>query len=124
MAPDAGLADLAHTGLNAWDALAIATRGGAAALGLDTEIGTLEKGKWADMCCIDLQSPAAQWATLAAPSDMATGLVFSGGRDLVSDVWVAGRHLVNSRVFTRLDWPHAAAGGKARRISPIIGESI
>jgi 5-methylthioadenosine/S-adenosylhomocysteine deaminase len=124
MAPDAGLSDLAHKGLNAWDALAIATRGGAAALGLDAEIGTLEKGKWADMCCIDLQSPAAQWATLAAPSDAATGLVFSGGRDLVSDVWVSGRHLVNSRAFTRLDWPHAAARVKARRISQIIGESI
>jgi hypothetical protein len=51
-------------------------------------------------------------------------LVFSGGRDLVSDVWVSGRHLVNSRAFTRLDWPHAAARVKAPDISPIIGEPI
>jgi 5-methylthioadenosine/S-adenosylhomocysteine deaminase len=108
MAPDAGPADRAHKDLNAWDALAIATRGGAAALGLDAEIGTLEKGKWADMCCIDLQRPAAQWASLAAPLDAVTRLVFNGGRDLVSDVWVSGRHLVNSRAFTRLDWQHAA----------------
>jgi 5-methylthioadenosine/S-adenosylhomocysteine deaminase len=124
MAPDGGLSDLAHGGLNAWDALATATRGGAAALGLDGEIGTLEKGKWADMCCIDLQSPATQWAALTAPSDTAAGLVFNGGRDLVRDVWVSGRHLVNSRTFTRLDWPHAAARVNARRISPGIGESI
>jgi 5-methylthioadenosine/S-adenosylhomocysteine deaminase len=121
MAPGLGLADLAHRGLNAWDALAIATRGGAAALGLDAEIGTLEKGKWADMCCIDLQRPpTTQWAALAAPlSSWATPLVFNGGRDLVSDVWVSGRHLVNSRAFTRLDWPLAAGRLAARRIAPI-----
>jgi 5-methylthioadenosine/S-adenosylhomocysteine deaminase len=123
MAPDSGLADLPHRGLDAWDALAVATRGGAAALGLDAELGTLEKGKWADMCCIDLQRPATQWATLAAPrSTWATPLVWSGGRDLVNDVWVSGRHLVNSRAFTRLDWPHAAERVAARRISPVTGD--
>ena len=122
MAPDSGLADLAHRGLHAWDALAIATRGGAAVLGLDAEIGTLEKGKWADMCCIDLQRPAAQWAALAAPHEAVAPLVWGGGRDLVSDVWVSGRHLVSSRAFTRLDWPRAADRVAARRISPITGD--
>jgi 5-methylthioadenosine/S-adenosylhomocysteine deaminase len=119
MAPDAGPAELAGQGLRPWDALAIATRGGAAALGLDAEIGTLEKGKWADMCCIDLQRPAAQWTALAAPLDAVTALVWGGGRDLVSDVWVSGRHLVNARAFTRLDWPRAAGRVAARRNSPI-----
>jgi 5-methylthioadenosine/S-adenosylhomocysteine deaminase len=123
LAPDPGLADVAHRGLCAWDALSIATRGGAAALGLDAEIGTLEKGKWADMCCIDLERPATQWAALdAALSSWATALVWGGGRDLVSDVWVAGRHLLNSRAFTRLDWPRAAGRLGARRIPPITGD--
>jgi 5-methylthioadenosine/S-adenosylhomocysteine deaminase len=125
MAPDGDPAGVAHHDLNAWDALAIATRGGAAALGLDAEIGTLEKGKWADLCCIDLQRPATQWASVAAPlSSRAARLVFNGGRDLVSDVWVSGRHLVNSRAFTRLDWKHAARRVAAQRIAPIIGDSI
>jgi hypothetical protein len=31
-------------------------------------------------------------------------LVFGAGRDIVSDVGVAGRHLLNGRAFTRLDW--------------------
>ena len=44
-------------GLTAWDALAAATRGGAAVLGLEAEIGTLEAGKWADVCCIDFERP-------------------------------------------------------------------
>jgi len=35
--------------------------------------------------------------------------VFAGGRDLVSDVWVAGRHLLVEGRFTRLDWPALAA---------------
>jgi 5-methylthioadenosine/S-adenosylhomocysteine deaminase len=114
---------MAHHRLSAWDALAAATRGGAAALGLDAEIGTLEKGKWADLCCIDLGRPASQWAARGEPADTAAQLVFNGGRDLVSDVWVSGRHLVNSRAFTRLDWPLAAARVTAPRAASIMGES-
>ncbi|HMA00118.1 MAG TPA: amidohydrolase family protein [Steroidobacteraceae bacterium] len=123
MAPD-GLANLSHRALDAWDALAVATRGGAAALGLDAEIGTLEKDKWADLCCIDLQRPALQWAALAAPQGAAEELLRKGGRDLVSDVWVSGRHLVNSRAFTRLDWPRAAERVVARSFSPPSGDGI
>lgn len=89
-----------------WDALAVATRGGAAALGLDDDIGTVEIGKWADMCCIDLSGPEMQ---RSRSEDMATRLVFNGGRDRVSDVWVCGRHLLNAGVFTRLDWPQLMA---------------
>ncbi len=88
----------------AWDALAIATRGGAAALGLDTEVGTLESGKWADLCCVDLSGPATQ------PSgDPVKQLVFCGGRDMVSDVWVAGRRLLSDGELTRLDWAAVSA---------------
>ena len=87
----------------AWDALAAATRGGAAVLGLDADIGTLEPGKWADLCCIDLGGPATQ-----PLNDPVTQLVFCGGRDIVSDVWVAGRQLLSDREMTRLDWAAAA----------------
>ena len=83
----------------AWEALAIATRGGAAALGLDTDLGTLEPGKWADLCCVDLGGPATQ--PLGDPMKQ---LVFCGGRDIVSDVWVAGRQLVSEGELTRLNW--------------------
>ena len=84
--------------------LGAATRGGAAALGLESHIGTLEAGKWADLCCIDLSGPATQ-----PPGDTLRQLMFAGGRDLVSDVWVAGRHLLVEGRFTRLDWPALAA---------------
>jgi 5-methylthioadenosine/S-adenosylhomocysteine deaminase len=85
-------------------ALAAATRGGAAVLGLEGEVGTLEPGKWADVCCIDLAAPSAR-----APGDPRRQLVLAGGRDWVSDVWVAGRHLLSEGQFTRLDWPAVAA---------------
>src|ERR1700686_1889869 len=65
-------------GPTAWDALAAATRGGAAVLGLDGGVGTLESGKWADVCCIDLGGPATQ-----PPCDPVTQLVLRGGREIV-----------------------------------------
>ena len=91
-------------------ALLAATRGGAANLNLDAEIGSLEPGKWADLCCVDLGGPATQpW------TDPLRQLVFSGGRDLVSDVWVAGRPLLSEGEFTRLDWPQLAARFRSRQ---------
>jgi 5-methylthioadenosine/S-adenosylhomocysteine deaminase len=95
--------------------LAAATRGGAAALGLESQIGTLEAGKWADVCCIDLSGPATQ-----PPGDPLQRLVFAGARDLVSDVWVAGRHLYVEGRFTRLDWAALASRLDPRRAPEAI----
>jgi 5-methylthioadenosine/S-adenosylhomocysteine deaminase len=94
--------------LGCWDALAAATRGGAAALGLEGEIGTIEGGKWADLCCVDLGAPAMQ--PVFEPLDP---LVFSGSRDMVTDVWIAGRQLLAGSQLTRLDWPGVAARADA-----------
>ncbi|HEX4153472.1 MAG TPA: amidohydrolase family protein [Steroidobacteraceae bacterium] len=89
---------------NPWRVLGAATRGGAEALGLESEIGTLEPGKSADVCCVDLAAPAVQ-----PLDDPMRRLVFAGGRDLVSDVWVAGRHLLIEGRLTRVDWPELAS---------------
>ena len=92
----------------AWDALHAATQGGAAVLGLDNDIGTLQAGKWADLCCADLSGPGSQ-----PLSDPLAQAVFGGGRDIVSDVWVAGRQLLSGGELTRLDWPEVAARSAA-----------
>ena len=93
---------------NAWDALRAATYGGAAVLGLENEVGSLETGKWADLCCVDLSGPGTQ-----PIGDPLTQLVFGGARDIVSDVWVAGRQLLSGGELTRLDWPEVAARSTA-----------
>jgi 5-methylthioadenosine/S-adenosylhomocysteine deaminase len=97
-----------HPLLRAREVLETAARGGAAAVGLDGEIGTLESGKWADLCCLDLGGPAMQ--PVLEPLSQ---VLLAGGRDLVSDVWVAGRQLLSEGQFTRLDWPELAARLKA-----------
>jgi 5-methylthioadenosine/S-adenosylhomocysteine deaminase len=40
-------------------------------------------------------------------------LVFAGGRDIVSDVWVAGRQLLAEGELSRLDWSRVAARAAA-----------
>ncbi len=81
---------------SASDAMQAATCGGAAVLGLDGEIGTLEAGKWADLCCMDLSGAAMQ-----PLSEPLAQVAFNGGRELVSDVWVAGRQLLSGGELTR-----------------------
>jgi 5-methylthioadenosine/S-adenosylhomocysteine deaminase len=93
---------------NAWDALAAVTRGSAAVLGLEADIGSLEPGKWADLCCVDLGTPATQ-----PLNDPVQQLVFCGGRDMVSDVWVAGRQLLSEGELIRLDWTRVASRAAA-----------
>jgi 5-methylthioadenosine/S-adenosylhomocysteine deaminase len=90
--------------VDAWHGLRAATHGGAAVLGLENEVGSLEVGKWADLCCVDLSGPGTQ-----PISDPLTQLVFGGARDIVSDVWVAGRQLLSGGDLTRLDWSEVAA---------------
>ena len=86
------------TVINAATALRMATLNGARALGLESEIGSLVPGKWADVSCIDLDAPA----TLPVHSPLAQ-VVYASSRDQVSDVWVAGKHLVSDGQLTRVD---------------------
>ena len=89
---------------SAWDAAAAATRGGAAILGLDADVGILQAGKWADLCCVEFGDD------LDCATDALHALVFRGSRDIVTDVWVAGRQLLSQRELTRLDWSALTAG--------------
>jgi 5-methylthioadenosine/S-adenosylhomocysteine deaminase len=79
-------------------ALEMATLGGARALGLDREIGSLEVGKQADLVAIDLTHPGSQPCY-----DPLSDLVYSVGRDQVSHVWVAGRARVKDGICLSLD---------------------
>ena len=86
------------TALPAATALTMATLNGAKALGLEKDIGSLTDGKWADMTAVDLSAPETQ-----PVYDVLSTLVYSAGRQHVSDVWVAGKRLLQERVLTTLD---------------------
>jgi 5-methylthioadenosine/S-adenosylhomocysteine deaminase len=84
--------------VNAAQVLHMATLGGARALGLDTQIGSLEPGKAADITAVNLGALETQ--PVYHPISQ---LVYAAGREQVSDVWVAGKHLLKDRVLTTLN---------------------
>ena len=67
----------------------MATLEGARTLGLGEVTGSLEPGKWADLCCIDLRA-ARSWPV----HDPATAVVYAASAQQVTDTWVAGRQLL------------------------------
>jgi len=79
-------------------ALRMATLNGAKALGLEDNIGSIETGKSADLTCIDLNRINSQ-----PVYDPTAQLVYACNREQVSDVWVAGRHLVDNGSLTQVD---------------------
>jgi 5-methylthioadenosine/S-adenosylhomocysteine deaminase len=84
--------------LPAHQALAMATLAGARALGLEREIGSLEKGKSADFIAVDLAEAGTQPLYHAISQ-----LVYAGSRHQVTDVFVAGRALLRARRLQTLD---------------------
>ena len=79
-------------------ALRMATLNGAKALGLESEIGSLERGKRADITAVRLDGIETQ-----PLFDPISDLVYAASRHQVSDVWVGGRRLLRDRQLTTLD---------------------
>lgn len=71
--------------LDAHHVLRMATLNGAAALALDREIGSIEPGKAADLCAVDLSA-----VELSPCFNPASHLVYVAGREHVSHVWLQG----------------------------------
>ncbi|HDO33864.1 MAG TPA: TRZ/ATZ family hydrolase, partial [Chromatiales bacterium] len=67
-------------------------------LGLGEEIGSLEPGKAADLVAVDLGELETE--PVYHPISQ---LIYAAGRHQVTDVWVAGRALLEERVLTTLD---------------------
>jgi cytosine/adenosine deaminase-related metal-dependent hydrolase len=90
--------------LTAENALLMATRDGARVLHLESEIGTLEVGKRADVIVLDP-------SRLLVGGDPATRIVFGGGSRGVRDVLVDGTVLVRDGVPLTLDADEVRAKG-------------
>ncbi len=86
--------------LSAHEALAMATIGGAQALGRAHELGSLESGKLADIIAVDLGDPFLQ-----PVYDPASHLVYSNHGRQVSHSWINGVPQVQEGRLTRIDVP-------------------
>jgi len=91
------------TAVPAWQALEMATLGGARALGLADRIGSIEPGKRADLTAVNLDA-----LELSPCYDPVSHLVYAAGREHVSHVWVDGEPRVMDGVLAQLD-PEAVA---------------
>ncbi|MDI6780221.1 MAG: 5'-deoxyadenosine deaminase [Bacteroidota bacterium] len=80
----------------------MATIGGAKALGLENEIGTIEVGKKADIVLLDLQS---FWNPLIQDeaSDLYSTIVYSANPSNVDSVMIDGKWVYRKKDFTGID---------------------
>ncbi|MDQ3906237.1 MAG: amidohydrolase family protein, partial [Actinomycetota bacterium] len=99
--------------VTAAQALLLATRGGAAALGRD-DLGTLRPGAWADLVHIGADDPAFAAGLDVPDSQLLANLVWAAGARSVRDVWVAGERVVQGGSSTRVDAAQAHATLRAR----------
>ncbi len=106
--------NLDPTVLDARQVLRLATQGGADALGLGDEIGSLEAGKRADLIIVDTRKPH-----LTPLYDPASHLVYAAGGSDVRDVIIDGRLVVRDRtVLTiKVEEVMAAVEDLAREIA-------
>ena len=95
------------------EALELATLGGARALGLDTEIGSLVAGKRADVAVISLSgSPYLPW------EDPAAAVVYGGGPERVLSTLVDGEERYERGGFEWHELTDAASAARARMLQP------
>ncbi len=96
------------TSISAFEALAMATINGARLLGLGEKIGSLEKGKLADVIAVDLS--AINFQPIHNPVSQ---LIYTATGHQVSHTWINGELLYDNYQFTLLD---------EGRLKAIVGE--
>jgi len=84
--------------VDAFQALEMLTINGAKALGMDKLTGSIEVGKAADLCAIDLSCPETQ-----PLYHVVSQVIYAASRRQVSDVWVAGRRVLDNGQLTTID---------------------
>ena len=99
----------------------MATLNAARALGLDSQIGSLIKGKRADITAVNLAA-----LDLSPCYDPLSHLVYAAGREHVSHVWVNGELQVDNGKLLHLDAAALAAKAnhwkeKIKNLQPGIG---
>lgn len=86
--------------LSGYDALEMATLGGARGLGMAHEIGSLEAGKKADVILVDVSRP---WLLPIRLENFCSNLVYNANGSDVTDVFVDGRDVVRDGEVVTID---------------------
>jgi cytosine/adenosine deaminase-related metal-dependent hydrolase len=99
--------------------LELATLGGARALGLEAEIGSIELGKRADLIVLDLEGMHTQ----PAEADLISRIVYSARAADVRHVLVDGRLVVKDAALktAKVEEIRRAANVQARRLRRAVG---
>jgi len=84
--------------LSAWEIFSMATDQGAACINMETEIGTIEEGKQADIIVVDLQK-----VNTTPCYDPIASLVYSGSSENISSVMVNGELIFDQGKFTKIN---------------------
>jgi 5-methylthioadenosine/S-adenosylhomocysteine deaminase len=95
-------------------ALELMTRGGAAAIHMEDEIGSLAVGKRADLIVIDTARPS-----LSPIQNVVTNLVYSNDPWAVRDVYVDGERIVENGRHLRID-QQAVISNAGRVLQPLL----
>ncbi|HEY2724359.1 MAG TPA: amidohydrolase family protein [Pseudonocardiaceae bacterium] len=108
--------------LTATQALLLATRGSAAAIGRD-DLGTLRPGGWADLVHLSADDPAFAAGLDVPDGQLLANVVWGAGARAVREVWVAGEQVVDDGVPTRTDpvAAHAELRNRVRRLATADG---
>ena len=94
--------------VDAFEVVEMLTLNGARALGLEDRTGSIEPGKQADLCALDLSAPETQ-----PLHHVLSQLVYAASARQFSDVWVAGRRVLKNGRLTTIDIDEVLA--RARR---------
>ncbi len=86
--------------MNADSVLTLATMGGARALGIEKETGSIEPGKKADIVLLDLNKI---WNSYSEGQDIYSTIVYSGSPDNVQSVMIDGRWILRDGALTTID---------------------
>ncbi len=84
--------------VNAFEVIEMMTINGARALGIGDRVGSIEAGKQADLCALNMRSPETQ-----PLHHVISQLVYAASTRQVSDVWIAGKQLLRKGELTTID---------------------
>ncbi|MBX5481327.1 MAG: 5'-deoxyadenosine deaminase [Myxococcaceae bacterium] len=106
------------TSMSAQQVLEMATLGGARALGLEDELGSIEPGKRADLAVLELDCPHST----PGGEDVVSQIVYSAQSQNVRDVLIDGRVVMRDRTLRTLDLDAVleAARTHAQRIADAV----